>query len=364
MFKFNAALYNIKQVQLKAISKSTIEPRITFVDENGTEFKMALPVAVARRIKNRLNGISKFVSYYPAAVGLYDNRIVAVDVPDGQEYKVYRDTGEWKSKLFKNSEVLDVLDSSWSYDGQYVYKHDGPVEQLGDTMFGFQGVQVYNLYSFGETKGDDLGKMACLAYWNRRAKQWAVTIPVTKSSGSFLQLTGDADEFHRNDTFAAVGSELARMDRNVFPNLRFVNYAAKSISNTFSYETIEPLGLPLLMIEHRTFNLGSLTTPVQASSPALFKFTEALAWMIGLNGQVQNMDQLLAVKGTIKMLLTKGNTYNGANEGEAAQGKTTKQMIEETRSVTSNMELLDLTMELNVVDMDDLVENFVDEDDE
>jgi hypothetical protein len=158
-----------------------------------------------------------------------------------------------------------------------------------------------------------------------------VTSPVTRSSGDLLQLTGDVDEFNAADRFGSTSTDLFLMDLNVYPNLRFVNYAARALSDQFGFESIEPLGLPLLMIEHRTFNIGGLPIPVQTSSAAPFKFTHALAWLVGMFGQVQTLDQLIAVKSSIKMLLSKGHTRHTTEGTKNDDEVDTKTLIQRVR---------------------------------
>ena len=94
----------------------------------------------------------------------------------------------------------------------------------------------------------------------------------------------------------------------MFVNVRFVNYASRALSARFGFESIEPLGLPLLMIEHRTFNVGGLDLSVQMSSPAPIRFTHAVAWLIRLFTKVESLEDMIAIKQAFKMLLTKGNT--------------------------------------------------------
>lgn len=332
MFPFNSTAYTVRTLKLKAISKSTIDPRVTFVDELENTVKMPVPVSIARRIKNRLKNVTRFTTFYPCEIAFIDNRIVAMDVPDGKEYHSWKADGKWISRLAVNSPVIPTLDASWQYDGQYVYKFTGAVEPIADTSFGKRVAEVYNLYAFGEKGGRDSLSMSALCFLNPTTGQWAVSSPVTRSSGGLLQLTGDVEEFSADSEFAGTTRDLQRVDRNVYPNLRFVTYAARVISEQFGFQSIEPLGLPLLMIEHRTFNLGGMPTPVQATSPAPFRFTEGLAWMIGMFGQVTTLDQLIAVKSSMKMFLTKGNT-NRTSEATKDDGEIdTKKLIDEVRA--------------------------------
>lgn len=331
MFAFDPTTYTVRTLKLKALSKSTIDPRVTFIDENDKLVKLPIPTSICRRIRNRLNGVTKFTTFYPCEIAFVDDRIVSMDVPDGFEYNEWKNTGKWTSRLSNNCKIVpDFIDME--YDGQYVYEYECVVEQIEDSSFGKQLATVYDLYRFGELHGNDPQSLAALAYKDPATGTWTATTPITRASGGLLQLTGETERVDKKGEVISTATDLLRIDKNVFPNLRFVNYAARVISDHFGYNTVEPLGLPLLMIEHRTFNLGGLPTPVQATAPAPFSFTEGLAWMIGMFGQVKTLDQLIAVKQSVKMLLSKGNTSLKSTGNKDDDGVDTKDLIDSIRT--------------------------------
>lgn len=310
MFAFKPQTIGFGYFKLKAISQSTIDPRITFVDEAGKERKVALPSSIARRLSQKVNKVSRFTVDFPCCVATLDGRVVAVDVPAPVEFANWKETKVWQSPIEKNIEVVKKLTGDeWMFDGQYAYRFDLELVEIHGSNFGFQPVKAYNLYKMDVGQTLDEISLSCLAY-KKNATEWQLTCPVTRASGGFLQLTGDVDTFNAGDQFVdnAVASSLAHMDHNHIVNLKFVNYAARRVSECFGFEAAEPLGLPLLMIEHQTMSLINLPQSVQQTSPAPFKFTQGVAWIIGLFGRVQTIDQLMTMKATMKMLLTKGNT--------------------------------------------------------
>ena len=311
MFQFNSAKIGFGYFKLKALSQSTIDPRITFVDETGNERKVPLPSSIARRLSQKVNKVSKFSVDFPCCIATLDGRVVSVDVPEPAEFANWKATKEWTSPIEKNLEVVKKLrPEDWMFDGQYAYRFDGQMSEIHGSNFGFQPVKAYNLYKMDVGQTLDEISLSCLAYKKDDLGNWQFTCPVTRASGGFLQLTGDVDTFNAGDQFVdnAVASSLAHMDNNHIVNLKFVNYAAKRVTECFGFETAEPLGLPLLMIEHQTMSLISLPQSVQQTSPAPFKFTQGVAWLIGLFGRVETLDQMMTMKATMKMLLTKGNT--------------------------------------------------------
>lgn len=333
MFKFNGQAIQFAYYKLKAISQSTIDPKITFVDHQGKDVKMSLPSSIGRRLNIKCQKVTKFTVDFPCCIAMLSGRIVAVDVPTGPEFQHWGKTGEWTSAIEKNVKVVRNLDETeWSFDGQYAYRNDGSLNILEGSGFAFQPVKTYNLYKMDLQQTLDEVSMACLAY-AKGDGTFQVTCPVTRASGGFLQLVGDVDQFNANDQFVdnSVATDLALMDHNYIVNLKFVNYAAKRVTDCFGFESAEPLGLPLLMVEHRTMSLVSLAQSVQQTSPAPFKFTQGVAWIIGLFGRIQTIEQLMVVKSIMKMLLSKGNTkveVHGQDDDELSM----KQKVEKLRA--------------------------------
>lgn len=337
MFTFNKESMKIEYVTLLALSKATIDPRIQFRDEEGLIHKMAIPVSVARLVRTRLNGVSRFPNGYPAALCFVDGRIVALDVATGKSYKMFKDLGEWITCIETRAEALNAIEGEWLWDGQYAYRFTGDVKRMGQTNFGSVDTRVFNLYRLGEDKGDLIENLVALCFQNPETKEWIRSTPMTRHSGAFLQITGDVDKFNKVDHFIDEDSEFSNIDSNVFPNLRFVTYAAKALSRQFGYTSVEPLGLPILMMEHQTFNIGGLPTEMQAASAAPMSFTCALAWMIGFNQKVETLDDLIAIKSSTKMLLTKGNTTNreAQTKPDQEKPKSTKDLIKQLRELSA-----------------------------
>lgn len=320
MFAFKPDTIGFGYFKLKALSQSTIDPRVTFVDEDGNERKVPVPSSIARRLSQKVNKVSRFTVDFPCCVATLDGRVVSVDVPTAVEFANWKETKEWTSPIEKNIEVVKKLKGDeWMFDGQYAYRYDLELVEIHGSNFGFQPVKAYNLYKMDVGQTLDEISLSCLAY-KKSDTEWQLTCPVTRASGGFLQLTGDVDTFNAGDQFVdnAVASSLALMDNTHIVNIKFVNYAAKRITDCFGYKAVEPLGLPLLMIEHQTMSIVDLPQSVQQTSPAPFKFTQGVAWLIGLFGRVQTLDQLMTMKATVKMLLTKGNTQveTGMDDGE------------------------------------------------
>ncbi len=311
MFMFEAHKLHCSYHILRSISQSTIDPRVVFVGEGGVDVKLPVPVSIARRMKQKLNNVTRFSVEFPCCIAFLDGKIVAMDVPQQRAYIDWKDTKAWVSPIEKNMNVLKRLQGDWMFDGQYAYQHSEPLQHAVGTSFGHQPMSTYNLYKMDLEVTLEAVSLAGLAYSHPNQNKWTVTCPVTRSSTSFLQLTGDVERWSYGDQHADVediAEQLDKIDRTMFVNLKFVNYTARRVSDLFGFEAAEPLGLPLIMSQHRTMNLTTLSQSVQQSSPAPFSFTTGLAWVIGLFDRVTTLEQLAEVKAIMKMLLTKGNT--------------------------------------------------------
>lgn len=342
MFKFHKDSLQIEYVMLIALSKATIDPRIQFLDEHGQLQKMAIPVSVARIVRARLKGVGRFPNGYPSALAFVEGRIVAMDVAIGKSYKMFKDMGEWISCLESRSCALDAIEGDWWWDGQYAYRFVDDVVAMPGTNFGHIKTRVFNLFRLGEERGDLVEDLVALCYKNPQTNEWIKSTPMTRHSGAFLQITGDVEKFNRRDHFIDIDEEFKRIDSNVFANLRFVTYAAKVLARQFGYEAIEPLGLPILMMEHQTFNVGGLPTEMQTASPAPMAFSSALAWMIGLNRRIATLDDMIAIKSSTKMLLTKGNTQirQAAKASDKEDPMSTKDLVAKLRAASAQAEMV------------------------
>lgn len=344
MFKFQPNKFEVMYVGLKALSKATINPKIT-LEINGESVKMDIPTSIARIARNKLHNVTKFSKAYPVAVALMDERIVAIEVANSKQYKMYNETGAWLSILDTRDELIhSIASEEHVWDGQYLYKHVGEIKPLGDGKFGFQEVRALNMYHLSEERGGDaIEPLAVYCYKNPVTGEWIKTAPVTRVSGEHLQISGDVDVFSNNDQFVdqrETTDPITKLDSWWFVNLRFVNYAARALSNQFGYDVLEPLGLPLLMIEHRTFNLGGLSTSIQASSPAPIGFKNTLAWLIGMHLKVKTLDDFICMKQTLKMLTSKGTTANNAVGQEGGPTIDTKHLISQLRKDNESAPLI------------------------
>lgn len=349
-FNFDKSQLRIEYVGLKALSKATIDPRIEYEDANGNVMKCAVPTSVARLTRKALHEVTRFAVAYPACLAFIDDRLVALDVAVGPKLKMFQESGEWISCIEGREGLVERLSDDLLWDGQYAFRYEGEVMTIGESNYGWQKCRAFNMYRLSEENSDPMEQMAALCYRHPITGEWIKSPPISKTFGTQLQLTGSSDRVGGNDvefiTSNGQVNQIARMDYFKFVNLRFVNYASRVLSRRFGYESIEPLGLPLLMIEHRTFNIGGLTMPVQISSPAPLKFSEAIAWLVGFHMQVQSLDDLISLKQTFRMLMTKGITSTMSSE-EIASNKpvTTKSMLLELRKRMESAALIDFSAE-------------------
>lgn len=308
---FDISKIRIERVTVHKISQSTIEPAITFSRVGRSEKHQAiLPAAVGRTLYLTANKISNFLVGYPVDLLWVGDDVLCAIGPNKAEvqHSTVDASYVWKSNIAANIATLKQLTATWSreqyFDGQYIYSFVGDTQAV-DGNFGYRRADTINLHH--AYRSVFVPKVrAGFAY--KSSGGWTVTPPVTAvSNDGRLQLQGDADELVTNS--AAIYNTFGTIDTLRFVNLCFVNFATRRLTDTFDYTVTEPLGIPLLMIEQHTFNLGSISREVQLQIEAPLKFTHALAWLIGLhNTATGSLSEVQMLKQCIKMLLTKGCT--------------------------------------------------------
>lgn len=294
-------------VHMTHLSQATIGVTVTLY-RAGVETKHDIPPGVAYRLRKAIGKVARFADPHPVCVAWVGDRIVCVDCPDKAALPAAHEN-DWKSLIEINLSVFTPAPGAY-FDGQYVYTIDSEPEVFDDNYGVLKLATCRDMFRSSDPVWSDSPR-ACFAYQSAKGK-WVTTAPVTAATGSFLQLIAD----DVSTQTAAVYDHIGMIDAIRFVNLRFVNYAAGRLADAFDFETIEPLGLPLLMIEHGTFNLGELTPTVQMTCPAPLTFSQALAWLTGLYQRVDTLDQFIAIKDTIKMLMSKGCTRSASVLGE------------------------------------------------
>lgn len=300
----------VEYMQVTKLSRATINCNIT-VKVNGEDQRIHLPSSIAYRLRKLTGDISTFAVSHPMCFAWIGDRIVSVDCPTPDVLEQAR-KGEWCSVIETNIRNFKV-DSDAYFDGQYIYTLVSDPEVIEHNYGVLKVDYCYDMFHCNDMLWACKPR-ACFAY-QAYPDQWVVTSPVTTAAGKMVQLFQD-DVINSN---TAVYTAITAVDKYRFVNLRFVNYAAWRLSNVFDFETIEPLGLPMLMIEHGTFNLGDITQAVQVVCPAPLSFSQALAWLIGLYSRVESIEQFISLKETIKMLMTKGCTRS-THDSDAEDG--------------------------------------------
>lgn len=309
MFSVDNVSFTTQYLYIRRVSRSTFNPTMTVVDQHGNEVRYKVPYSITNRIHTVLKA-TKFLEPWPCYVLFADNDIVCIDIPSKETLKLCNENNQpWESvQIDKNLQALfeQCLNGSWMFDKQFVYRQAGEVSEIPNSNFGTVTYVCYDLTKMYDSDHFKQKNRTGFAYWDSFNYQWTITSPLTQQAGTKLQLGGDSDEGNEMSHTDVTGG-IEHVNRYVFPNLMFVTYAARAISNNFGYEAIEPLGLPLLMVEHQTFNIGKVPNGVARQSPAPMTFTQTIAWLTGLFRSVETIDQLVAIKGCFKYLMKKGS---------------------------------------------------------
>lgn len=344
MIKFNPALLKTVHMQVKMVS-GALGGSLTVLDEKRTKkagkevfTRYKLPYHITRHFAKKYR-ITKYIKPVLSAVTFYEDHIVCLERhPLGN---LGRETTEglfgevtWKSESEINSEKLIkplTTGQDWYVDGSYVYHVSAEAiakakSLSSDKKFREVNVEAIKLSMLADKA--DIEQRVCLAFYPTHGKM-ALTPPIWKTLSNIgqRQLTakGDTrseDEIESDSSVTYIHGEgertqFDRVDDMLCVNLGFALKAGRVLSETFGYDSIEPLGLDDMMIQLKTVNLPCIANEVKQTFDTGLRFTIALAWLIGLTRRAETLDSYIALRTLLKHLTTKGVYRKGAFNPES-----------------------------------------------
>lgn len=350
MLPFEPELLTVSYHKLKKVT-TALGGSISIVDpEDPTGralIRIPIPFAVARKFIQA----TKFTVYMnpvTIAVMRYGDAIINLErdlLSNIRDKDTMPEGYVWKSNLeiFQDGPLQKKLGSAvWFFDGRYIFHF--PAGLLGQLRYGGDDVQyisqdlsfrsglvtTIDLYEIDEYRAmnvitEDRGVMAFVT----DTGAFAVTPPIWKNVEA-IGSSGATDTNARHDhedyidqttgiTISAerVSSLIDNLDDNFALNLNFTLNTAKNISNQFGFDSIEPLQLPEIMLSLQTVNIPSLPKSIKSTFSIGLSPSHALAWLMGLLNQSENMDDYLAVRAAIKYLTSKGLFHKKTTRAEA-----------------------------------------------
>jgi hypothetical protein len=103
-----------------------------------------------------------------------------------------------------------------------------------------------------------------------------------------------------------LSSQFDKVDNLLMVNLQFAIIAGIQLTKQFGYQSIEPLQLPRLMVQLNTVNLQQISTEVRQTFDIGLTFTQAMAWLLGINRNVTTYDEMITLKRLFRYLSANG----------------------------------------------------------
>ncbi len=293
----------------------------SLMDEEGVKghvYHKPLSMAVAR-LFIKLYERSKFLKPVPGVITMYDGLVVNAELaPINYLLDSKADINEWTPtvEIHTNQMLMDMhirhnhKSEDWFFDGTFVYAFNGELQTEVDNgraldaeaKFKLVSVAAYHFSHLCFSK-PEISTRTCLAY-QASDGSFAITPPIWTGTGGL----GNSNTSDDNDAREEIGlrASFDGIDDVLKVNLNCILYSAKSLSKAFGYKVTYPMGLPFLMLQLRTVNLGAVPKHIKSMYSVNLPFTHFLAWLVGLHNNVMTLEQLIDIRRTLKYLTTKG----------------------------------------------------------
>lgn len=331
MIPFDRNQISFKYVMLKTVT-TVLGGSLTYADPSDTSDKehyirSRVPMSVARQFIKRTK-MTKYLKTVPVCLMMYNDRIVDMDrhplscMGSLQETMADGTVRKWRSGMetawAKASTQLESL--QWWFDGRYIYTVNGmsvdqAVEQgvhmTRDGKFRSILVDAIDCQSMSITSDvQGIKPRACVAYVSDTGA-YSMSPPIWKQMTSIGAGTTTSDDDDDGDegstTRVDAGSFMFdNIDSQMAVNVDFALRAGSVLGHEFGYECVQPLGLPQLMVDLRTVNLPSLDRDIRRTHEIQLRFTHAMAWLLGINQRVNDLNTSLMLRSLMKYLTTRG----------------------------------------------------------
>lgn len=317
MITFEPSKIKIKRIKVKSLN--SMSGALQIIDETVTDrektYKMDCPKAITGFYK-KVHGVTNYTIPQECAIMLYDGNIIALErAPVNSRFTIglFDESIEWIPQMQSVfDKILSMLkpEYRWFFDGSYIYSfYDGiDLAVAGGKHLSengnFRAVIAHSIFVNYIGFADDvyIEDRNCLAYIANNGA-YSVSTPVWKTLdgiGNNKLKAADSQEY------IGLSTQFDKVDNNLMVNLQFAIYAGTILTRQFGYQSIEPLQLPKLMVQLRTVNLPQIPTEVKQTFDIGLTFTQAMAWLLGLNKKVATYDEMMTMKKLFRYLSTNG----------------------------------------------------------
>ena len=320
LFRFEPSDISFKKVKISNLSYS-FGGTLTILDEDrltprhDVYKRYSIPLALVRVFKDTYK-INKFLIPVEGCIMLYRGNVIAIEKNRLNE-RFYLDHNnelrEWQPTMeatYKKIKMMTYV-GSWYFDGSYVYTfgkdhitaiNEGELLSV-DGCFRSVLVNAIRITYVGYNEDVYSESRQCLAYVAKNGL-CSISPPIWKNMGGVggtkmkkklaqSELTGLITQFDKVDAIMAV-------------NLNFALQAGNVLTKQFGYKSIEPLQLPKLMIQLKTVNLPRISQEIKQTFDIGLTFTQAMSWLLGMQMQITEYDQMIAIRKLFKYLSVTG----------------------------------------------------------
>lgn len=324
MIKFDPSKISFEIVMLKSVT-TAVGGSISVVDQQkSTDSKevmvrIPMPMPVARSFIERHKRVTKYLKPVPTAIVRYDGKPIALERHALSALGQIESEGlfgirRWIPASEENFQKLikplvERGDRDWFFDGRYIYSFDSndlelvvnnsaPISADGQ----FRKVEVRSLDTQEMHNPDKIGAVdrTAIAFVASNG-MFAISPPVWKD----LDLVGN-DKLRKSGTRYNSTTAIDDIDGSLGININFALKAGREIGRLFGYEMVEPLQLPQMMVELHTVNLPNISTEIKSTYDTGMKFSQTMAWLLGLSTRANTLDSYLVIRSLMKYLTTKG----------------------------------------------------------
>lgn len=326
LFRFEPHDITFKKVKISNLSYS-FGGTLTILDEDRSTpghdvyKRYPIPLALARVFKDKYK-LSKFLVPVEGCIMMYRGNVIAIEKAMFNE-RYYPDSNgelhEWMptmESVFKKIKMM-IYSGKWYFDGSFIYSfrdyahvvddvdqavHNGESLSIDDCFRSIH-VDAIRITYVGYTEEVYIEDRQCLAYRASNG-EFSVSPPIWKSMSGL----GNSNLKKKSNENELIGltNQFDKVDRIMAVNLNFALQAGNVLTKEFGYKSIEPLQLPKLMVQLKTVNLPRISQEVKQTIDIGMTFTQTMAWLLGMQKELTEYDQMLALRKLFKYLSIKG----------------------------------------------------------
>ncbi len=326
MIKYDPSLITVEIVYLKSVTTAlggsiNVINKDLSTDNKEITSRIKCPLSVARAFIMRHKKTTKYLIPVLTAIIKYDGDIICLERhPLGTFGELETESLDgsmrtWQPDSETNLEryitpLISKDTREWFFDGRYIYSFNNLniQQELDNADFltedgSFRKLLVMAIDTQELANADKIQPVerTCVSFVSTTG-QYSISPPIWKD----LSKVGSSKVDSEDDGTITAMHSFDKINDQMNVNLNFALIAGSKIGTTFGYDFVEPLQLPKLMIDLHTVNLPNVPKQIRATYDIGINFTNAMAWLLGLLNQADNLETYVVMRSLMKYLTQKG----------------------------------------------------------